>query len=187
MIALSGLPRIIVGASSQHYPGWIQTQEDDLDIVVRDDWVRRWAPGSLQCILAEHVWEHLTPGDGRAAARNCYELLHAGGWVRCAVPDGNFPDPAYQQLVQVGGPGPLDHPASSHQVVYRLSTLVPIFAEAGFEVYPLEWWDEHGVFHERPWDPADGFVYRSRRFDHRNSGSTIGFTSLLIDAPKPAP
>lgn len=178
--------RIIVGASSQDYPGWIRTQQDDLDIVVRNDWSSRFQPGSLSCILAEHVWEHLSPTEARLAARNCFEFLQPGGRVRCAVPDGNFPDPAYQHLVQVGGPGPLDHPAASHKMVYRLATLGPVFADAGFEVHPLEWWDERGEFHERPWDEGDGFVYRTRRFDHRNANGQLGFTSLLIDAIKPA-
>jgi predicted SAM-dependent methyltransferase len=177
--------RIIVGASSQDYPGWIRTQQADLDLLRRDDWSRRFMLGSVTCVLAEHVWEHLDPDHAYNAARLCFDFLRPGGWVRCAVPDGCFPDPAYQRLVQVGGPGPADHPAASHKVVYRLETLQAVFSSAGFEVCPLEWWDEQGRFHEETWDERDGFVYRSRRYDHRNLHGKVGFTSLLVDAVKP--
>lgn len=110
--------RVIVGASAQAYPGWIQTQQADLDLIRRDDWERRFEPGGISRILIEHVWEHLTPDEAVLAARNCFEFLEPGGFVRCAVPDGLFPDADYQRTVQVGGPGPPDHPAGSHRVVY---------------------------------------------------------------------
>ncbi|WP_232510148.1 hypothetical protein [Paenibacillus crassostreae] len=32
--------KIIIGASSQSYPGWIQTQENGLNLLNRDDWVK---------------------------------------------------------------------------------------------------------------------------------------------------
>jgi predicted SAM-dependent methyltransferase len=65
---------------------------------------------SITAILAEHVWEHLTFEEGVQAAKNCYKYLKPGGYVRCAVPDGYFPDEEYQNIVKIGGPGPKDHP-----------------------------------------------------------------------------
>lgn len=179
--------RVIIGASSQDYPGWLRTQQSGLDLVRDDDWERQFAPCSLSAVLIEHVWEHLAPDQARKAAGILYRFLAPGGYVRCAVPDGWFPNADYQHTVQVGGPGPADHPAASHKVVYTLALLTDVFAAAGFAVRPLEWWDEAGTFHERPWDPSDGFIYRSRRFDHRNSDGHPGFTSLIIDAVQPNP
>ncbi len=176
--------RVIVGASSQDYPGWVQTQEDELDITRREDWTTKYHPGSLTHILAEHVWEHLTLIEAELAARNCFAMLAPGGRVRCAVPDGNFPDPDYQRTVQIGGPGPADHPAASHKVVYTLDTVSEVFAAAGFTITPLEWCDDNGVFHATEWDELDGFIYRSARFDHRNNDGVIRFASLIIDAVK---
>lgn len=49
----------------------------------------------------------------------------------------------------------------------------------------MEYWDERGQFHYEEWDEDDGFIGRSRRFDTRNQGGTLGFTSLIIDAIKP--
>lgn len=178
--------RIIVGASSQDYLGWVQTQEDELDITCRDDWMTLFQRGSLTHILAEHVWEHLTLAGARIAASNCFAMLAPGGRVRCAVPDGNFPDAAYQRIVQVGGPGPADHPAASHKVVYTLNALSDVFASAGFKVVPLEWCDDDGRFHATDWDERDGFIYRSARFDHRNRDGAIRFASLIVDAVKPS-
>lgn len=181
------LVRLIVGASSQSYPGWIRTQQDELDITRRSDWTAMFAGGSVATILAEHVWEHLTDDEALAAARNCFAMLAPGGFVRCAVPDGYFPDLDYQQLVQVGGPGPADHPAASHKVVYTYQTLPPVFEQAGFVVQLLEWWDERRNFSAEAWDEQEGFVYRSARFDHRNHDGHLGFTSLIVDAVKPLP
>lgn len=47
--------RIIVGASDQHYPGWLQTHENQLDITRWDDWRTVAQPGTLTHILSEHV------------------------------------------------------------------------------------------------------------------------------------
>jgi predicted SAM-dependent methyltransferase len=60
-----------------------------------------------------------------------------------------------------------------------------VFESAGFTVKLLEYWDEQGQFHDEDWDEKAGFVYRSRRFDPRNQGGTLGFTSLILDAIKP--
>ena len=177
--------RVIIGASSQDYPGWIRTQEDELNLIDRRNWETQFAPGSISRLLAEHVWEHLNPDEAAVAARICFDYLRPGGVFRLAVPDGLFPNEEYQRVVQVGGPGPADHPAASHKVLYDYRTLPPVFLAAGFRVQMLEWWDERGVFHAEEWDEREGFVYRSARFDHRNRDGALGFTSLIIDAIKP--
>lgn len=177
--------RVIIGASSQEYPGWMRTQQDELDLVRREDWASRFAPGSVRRLLTEHVWEHLDPDEAAVAAAIAFDYLVPGGFFRLAVPDSLLPDEEYQRGVQVGGPGPADHPAASHKVVYDYRTLPPVFARAGFAVRLLEWWDEDGVFHVEPWDEREGFIYRSARFDHRNADGEFGFTSLIIDAVKP--
>nr|WP_131848291.1 SAM-dependent methyltransferase [Baia soyae] len=178
--------KVVIGAEGiNNNPGWIHTDQHELSLLNRNDWIKRFSPNSIHTILAEHVWEHLTYEEGIQAAIICHEFLQPGGFIRCAVPDGHFPDPAYQQIVQVGGPGPPDHPAASHQIVYTHTTITAMFEAAGFDVTLLEYFDKNGQFQYHDWNEQDGFIYRSKRFDHRNQDGNMGFTSLIVDAGKP--
>lgn len=177
--------RVVIGSGAySNNPGWIETQETELNLLNKEHWRSLFRPDSIKVILAEHVWEHLSYEEGVQAAKTCFKHLRPGGYVRCAVPDGFFPDAAYQQAVQVGGPGPCDHPAASHKIVHNYRTLTSMFEEAGFIVSLLEYCDEQGRFHEEEWNPQDGFIYRSKRFDHRNTEEQLGFVSLIVDAKK---
>lgn len=191
MLDLSNQPadqplRIILGAGEQRYAGWIATQQADLDLLNRDQWCASFGERRADAFLCEHVWEHLTEAEGCAAAALCLEYLKPGGYLRCAVPDGYFPNAEYQRTVQIGGPGPPDHPAADHKIVYTYRVFQDVFAQAGFAVDLLEYCDERGRFHYHLWDAADGMIYRSLRFDHRNAGAAIGFVSLILDAKKPS-
>lgn len=178
--------RIIIGAGEQRYHGWIATQKEDLNLLDPESWAARYRPGAIDALLCEHVWEHLTEAEGRQAAALCFEFLKRGGHLRVAVPDRNFPNREYQRGVQVGGPGPADHPAADHKIVYDYRLLMDVLEGAGFEVDLLEYCDDAGRFHYNQWDPEDGPIYRSLRPDHCNREGTLGFVSLIIDAKKPA-
>ena len=137
--------------------------------------------GSLDAVLAEHVWEHLTPTEGEVAAVHCFRFLRPGGYVRAAVPDGLHPSAEYRQWVRPSGVGP---GADDHKVLYNYRTFGALFERAGFSVELLEYFDEQGRFHEQPWDPALGMIHRSSRLDDRNRGGTLAYTSLVLDARK---
>jgi predicted SAM-dependent methyltransferase len=177
--------RVIIGAGNQAYPGWIATQREQLDLLRPEDWAASFGRRQADAFLCEHVWEHLTEAEGRAAAVRCFESLKPGGYLRCAVPDGYFPDQAYQSTVQIGGPGPRDHPAADHKIVYTFDLFADVFAGAGFEVDLLEYCDARGRFHYHHWSLQDGPIYRSFRTDHRNQNGKLGFTSIILDARKP--
>ena len=177
--------RIAIGAGAQRWPGWIPTQQAELDLLDPTSWERYLAGRRPDALLCEHVWEHLTAAEARVAAATCFQFLRPGGYLRCAVPDANFPDAEYQRNAQPGGPGPADHPAADHKIVYDYRRFVAVFAAVGFTVDLLEWCDESGRFHFNYWDPAEGPVYRSLRSDHRNADGKLGFVSLILDARKP--
>lgn len=190
MLDLSAIPveqplKLILGAGEQRYDGWIATQKDDLDLLRYEDWARSFGDRRVDALLCEHVWEHLSEYQGRQAAAICYGFLKPGGYLRCAVPDANFPNEEYQRGVQVGGPGPADHPAADHKIVYDYTRFVDVFRGAGYEVDLLEYCDERGRFHYNQWNPDDGPIYRSLRSDHRNRGASLGFVFLIVDARKP--
>ncbi len=182
---------VIIGAGEQRYDGWIATQQSELDLLDPSSFVRFFGDMRADRFLCEHTWEHLTVDEGVRAAQQCFAYLRPNGRIRVAVPDGYFPDAGYQRNVQVGGPGPADHPAADHRVVFVAETLVAMFEEAGFAVRLLEWWDADGQFHSEPWSLDEGPIYRSTLLDHRNGEyraglGPLGFSSLIIDARKPS-
>lgn len=176
---------VILGAGSQVWEGWCPTQREELDLTSRTTFERYFGDRLADAFLCEHVWEHLTLAQGRAAARLCFDFLKPGGFLRCAVPDANFPDEVYQHTVQVGGPGPAGHPAADHRIVYDAHLFRTVFENAGFEVELLEYCDQQGRFHAHGWDVTTGPIYRSLRLDHRNRNGRLGFVSIILDARKP--
>ncbi|WP_425442028.1 class I SAM-dependent methyltransferase [Sediminibacillus massiliensis] len=177
--------RIVIGAGEyNNNPGWIHTQEEEINLIDEDTWNRRFDCQSITAILAEHVWEHLSYEEGRMAARICFDYLKPGGYLRCAVPDGYFQNEEYQHIVKVGGPGPLSHPAASHKIVYNYKSLTELFQIAGFEVKLLEYCDEQGNFYQNDWKAEDGVIFRSKQFDPRNQGKELVAPSLILDAIK---
>lgn len=177
--------RIVIGAGRTRFRGWTSTQEDALNVLHRSDFEKQFDENSLDAILAEHVWEHMTREEGVLAAQNCFAFLKPGGYLRAAVPDRNFRNADYQALVQVGGPGPKDHPAYTHKIVYDYQTFRAVFEAAGFLVELLEYCDEQGDFHYVHWNDADGYIGRSLFHDTRNSLEKLVMPSIIIDAKKP--
>ena len=174
-------PKIVVGTSGIFEPGWIPTDIEYLNLLREEDWPRFFSEGTIAAILAEHVWEHLTPEEGLRAARICRRYLKTGGYLRLAVPDGCHPDPDYLRQVMVNGTGA---GADDHKVLYTHETLSRLLGEAGFEVSLLESFDGRGFFRHQEWNRADGMVHRSRRFDERNADGQLHYTSLIVDAFK---
>jgi predicted SAM-dependent methyltransferase len=171
--------RIVVGSSGFAPAGWVATDAEYLDLTDRNMWLLYFKPQSVDAILAEHVWEHLTPSQAVAAVATCREFLAPTGYLRIAVPDAANPDPEYQSWVRPGGIGP---GADDHKVIYNAETLTQLLEGAGFAVRRLEWFDDHGRFHEEPWEAGDGRIERSRRFDLRNADGVLRYTSLIVDA-----
>lgn len=182
-LSLQATKRIVIGAAGICAPSWVATEERFLDLCSVEDWTHLAAPGSIAAILAEHVWEHLDAGAAEAAARQCFAQLRPGGHLRVAVPDGLHPDPAYIEAVRPGGTGA---GAEDHKVLYRYDSLAALFQRAGFEVRPCEHFDAAGRFHFHDWDPRDGMVWRSLRYDQRNRDGKPNYSSIILDAVRPA-
>jgi predicted SAM-dependent methyltransferase len=174
--------KLVVGASGTGFAGWISTEYPLVDIANQKSLRRFFAAQSARAVLAEHVLEHLTIEQAAAAANNLFWLLAPGGYARIAVPDALHPDPAYIEYSRPGGSG---MGSDDHKVFYDYRSLGKLFGEAGFEIRFLEWFDEAGIFHAKAWEPADGMIVRSTRFDDRNRECPTAYTSLIIDAVKP--
>jgi predicted SAM-dependent methyltransferase len=179
------MKNIIIGAGTTVYEGWISTQEQELNLLDRNSFLDLFKEDeTVDAFLAEHVFEHLTLEEAVIAAKNLFQSLKPGGYARIAVPDVNFRNPWYHNMCKPGGPGPVDHPAYTHQVFYDYLSLQVVFEKAGFTVDLLEYCDEAGRFHFNYWDSQMGMIGRSLRFDTRNNNGKLGMVSLIIDAVK---
>ena len=182
--------RVVIGAGPyNNNPDWIQTQAGQLNLLNRGDWERSFGPSSISAILAEHVWEHLSYEQGLRAAEICFDFLEPGGYVRCAVPDGFFPDEAYQRDAQVGGPGPQDHPAASHQFVFDYHSIATMLQTAGFTVSLLEYCPSSPVESPVAAQPFRRGSARERLPLHNSEGDKRGHEpsdALLAKRPQPA-
>ena len=141
-LAASSRKRIVIGAWSRYDSGWIPTQREFLDLLDPAGWERCFRPNSVDAILAEHVWEHVTETDGLAAARTCFRYLKPGGYLRVAVPDGLLPDEAYIDLVKADpGSSPRAHGpdgnSANHKALYTYRSLRELFERAGFRELSL--------------------------------------------------
>jgi predicted SAM-dependent methyltransferase len=181
LLLATGDLKVIVGASATSMVGWISTEYPCVDLTDRSNIFGWFQQGSVKAILAEHVWEHLTQVQAENAAKNCFDLLAIGGYLRIAVPDGNHPDPAYIDAVKPGGSG---DGSKDHKLLFTIQTLSDMLKNCGFTVMPLEWFDESGSFNSNEWRVEDGMVTRSSRFDSRNVEKPLSFTSLIVDAYK---
>jgi predicted SAM-dependent methyltransferase len=174
--------RIVVGSGGVVENGWVNTERAFLDLLCPDRWEAYFGKHKIDAILAEHVWEHLTPSEGVIAARTCRRYLRPGGYLRIAVPDGNHPDQEYIRHVKPGGVGP---GADDHKVLYDYRLLSRTMSQAGLRVELLEYFDENGRFVFNPWNTSDGMIHRSSRYDERNRDGKLNYTSLIMDAWAP--
>jgi predicted SAM-dependent methyltransferase len=101
--------------------------------------------------------------------------------LRVAVPDGFCPDEKYLDYVRPGGTGA---GSDDHKYLYNHLTFAELFLKAGFRIKLLEYYDSKGKFHFVDWNPEDGKIRRSRRFDKRNKDGVLKYTSVILDAYK---
>jgi len=175
------LIRIIIGAARFGQKGWLATDENFLNLLRPFDWERLFKPNAIDALLAEHVWEHLSRGEGLKAAKICFKYLKKGGYLRVAVPDGFHPESEYVSYVKPGGNDP---GCNDHEVLYNYLDFKNLFEKAGFKAELLEYFDENGKFHYQQWEKEDGMIKRSKRFDKRNKNGKLNYTSIILDAVK---
>lgn len=174
--------KLQVGSSGLKQIGWISSEQGFLNLLRTSDWMQYFSFGSLDSVLAEHVWEHLSETEATIAAQTVFKFLKPGGHLRIAVPDGFHPDKKYIDAVKPGGSG---SGAFDHKILYTYKSLTDVFVRCGYSVDLLEYHDENRVFLFKEWRMSDGFVHRSKNHDARNTKGSLNYTSIIIDAIKP--
>lgn len=95
-VNLQGALNIFVGDTSDrlsHIAGkaWLHFSINTVDLTSADSLLLfTGGISSVNNIVAEHVWEHMTIAESIVAAINCWEALAPGGILRLAVPDYNW-------------------------------------------------------------------------------------------------
>jgi FkbM family methyltransferase len=107
--------------------------------------------------------------DAETLVQKAAKALKIGGHLRVADIDANNPDPRYQDKIR---------PDPFHTSV---SSIMEVMGRYGFQSWPLEFHTADGVFHQRPIDPEDGLVTRSRLIDPRARASDTYLSSLVVD------
>lgn len=173
--------KVVIGSSGIFNNDWIPSEREFLNLLKEDTWSTYFKTDEIDCMFAEHVWEHLTRDQGLQAAQTCFKYLAKNGCLRIAVPDGFHVDPKYIDYVKPGGSG---NGADDHKILYNYKTFTTLLEECGFQVKLLEYFDENQVFHQNEWTSDHGNVRRSLHNDERNTGGKPNYTSLIIDAIK---
>ena len=170
---------VILGAGPITIQGWVATDSEVLDVTSSRAWRRLFVPDSIDRLMAEHLFEHLSAGECAAAFMECFRYLRPGGLLRIAVPDGNRRDAVYSEEVRP--------PKDGHQMLFTVDDLTQRLVRAGFRVTPLEFFDAKEEFHCYPWREDDGLIRRSARYDRREhfKRGAVYYTSLIVDARKP--
>jgi len=174
--------RIVVGSGKYYEKAWLPTDIEYLNMLELNDWLKYFQPNSIDAILSEHVWEHLTEEQGQIAANNCFEFLKPGAYLRLAVPDGYHASKDYIEYVKPGGKGP---GASDHKILYNFDTLQLMLERAGFQVLLIEGYLKDGIWIEKPWMTEDGMIKRSKRYKKMSPDRSFQITSIIVDACKP--
>ena len=175
--------KVIVGAGGTSEPGWLALGESDLDVTSFEQWAQRFAPSSLDAILAEHVWEHLTEVEALEATRNAAYFLRPGGVLRIAVPDGLHTCPRYVDWVAPG----TGFNGDDHKQLFDYRSLAALMRAAGLRPKLREWWDEAGMFHSDYSRDEEGRIERSlngKKFFDLTMLLGTPYTSLIVDGVK---
>lgn len=176
--------RIVIGATAHEvsnqtnvFGDWIPFTVNELDVLSREDFVFYFGQtNSIDAIVAEHVFEHLSLGDAVWAFQLCREFLKDdGGYLRIAVPDWFSYMPqelAYKTIADI------KHQHHTQLNVHSLTHLLKTFS--GFaKVVPREFSLDDGSFWYRPLNPLRGKIRRSLCFS-----SLSRPPSLIVDAFK---
>lgn len=174
--------KVIIGAGSTSYEGWIATNYPVFDVRNEKHWEELFGDKLIDNILAEHVFEHLDYNDSLKAWKIAFDFLKFGGRMRIAVPDKNHPSLYVRDLIKPNG---LEPGADDHKFFWGYIELIQALERIGYRVDILECFDEKGLYHSKSWYVDDGYVQRSKRYyKGRFTDSKEEFNKMISSVPE---
>ena len=174
-ISGAGKIKIVLGAGTTHYDGWIATDLPHFNILEKKDWDFFFTNQKIDNLLAEHVLEHLTETEVEKVIHLSSQYLAPGGIFRIAVPDSNHIHPTYLENILP--------PADGHQSTWTFGTFQKILLHEGYDADPLEYYTDDGIFKAKDFDFKNGVITRSKIKGYKNS-VIPDYSSLIIDCIK---
>ncbi|MCX6183039.1 MAG: hypothetical protein NT150_14055 [Bacteroidetes bacterium] len=172
-----GSIKIVVGSGYTDFEGWIGTDLPHFNILKKEDWQYFFEGCTIDNLLAEHVFEHLTQEQSKLALELAAPFVKKGGVFRIAVPDGFNPDPTYIEYVRPGGNG---DGADDHKILWTYKTLSQTGEAAGYKAELKEHYTEEGKLMEGELSDDRGIILRCRdKSEHQFSKR-----SLIVDFVK---
>jgi predicted SAM-dependent methyltransferase len=173
---------LTVGAGSTNYPGWISVDKDALDITKKEDFSQTFRKNQIFKILAEHVIEHIERKDFENFLYSVREYLDTFGTIRVAVPDAYHPSGYVKELTKPGGTEP---GADDHKVFYTINMMQEIANANGYNLAPIEYFDDAGIFHSNGLDFVNGYISRcSANYKGRFTSDAAEFDRMISSVPE---
>ncbi len=175
----SGQPvKVILGSSITGFDGWLSTDLPHFDITLAKDWDYLFKEGSIDNLLAEHVFEHLSPAQSETAFYLIRKYLKKNGVFRIAVPDGYHESPDYIEYTRPGGSGP---GCDDHKILWNKDLLSKMSLECGLKIQLLQYYDSNHQFTDSYQDDQNGIILRSFEKLKSDQSTSFRMSSLIAD------
>lgn len=173
--------KIIIGAANTKYHGWISTNVSQLDITNEEDFEYYFKPNLIDCLLLEHVVEHIDYDSFFNFLKISKRYLRYRGTIRIAVPDANHPSQYVRELTGINGTEP---GADDHKFFYVVDDFEKIAFELGYTIDKLEYFDKNGQFKTSNYDFNNGYISRcSRNYQGRFTDSKEEYDIMINSVP----
>ena len=179
LISSTPNPKVILGAGTTDYQGWIKTDYPFFDITSEKHWSFIFNGQKAANLLCEHVLEHFSEKDNRRILKLAYDNLKKGGIIRIAVPDKLHPSSEYIDYVRPGGTGA---GADDHKSFWDYQSYSTLLEEIGYKVNLLEFCTDGGEITTSKFDLENGIIHRSKSYGFEMNIDS--YSSLIIDAKK---
>jgi predicted SAM-dependent methyltransferase len=170
--------KIILGSSITGFKEWLSTDLPHFDITRQEDWAYLFEEGTIDNLLAEHVFEHLTLSQAKNALLNIRKYLKRSGVFRIAVPDGYHFSPEYIDYCRPGGSGP---GCDDHKLLWNMDLLNKTAQECGLKINLLQFYNSNHDFTDSYQDDENGTIGRTYAKMQINQSTPFAISSLIAD------
>lgn len=172
--------KLIIGASGTSQQNFISTNFNTINLLDSNTWKKYFSENSIDNILAEHVWEHLTLEEGTLAIQTCLNYLKIGGNLRIAVPDSYHPSSTYREMCKPRGSGV---GAKDHKIFYNIDLMDKLLQSFNdfIEISYKEYYSKENILFTDYLEENKGKILRTEQNKRKIDNSHYYYSSLILD------